>query len=370
VALRWTAAGSAVRIRSAAPVPLAGASALALRLIVPPNTGDTRLDVALTDTSGHRAVLGRVHLDGLPGTNRTASHWGQEVRIPLTAATRARVDLNRVESLELVPRTRSGQAWLIDSWGWRAGTPAVVPAELPRVDIGRLNVEEGDSGARTYRVPVKVSGHGSGKVRLFVADPATGRTASREVTVRPGGRTPYVKVEVRGNTRFGYDVSRDVFVKAVHGAVVGAHSGGVTARNDDPTPTMSVTPSSVRAAEGRDLTWRVSLSAVADADFGADVGVLPVTGGAELSTTDVDPDWLRNHTGESPLPARPLSEVSRLFLFVEVPAGRTSATVTIPTATDNRTEPDETVRLRLTVYDDSGESHGGAEFTGTVHDPS
>jgi hypothetical protein len=367
--MRWTAAGSTVRVRSASPVPLTGASALALRLIVPPNSGDTRLDVALTDTAGHRAVLGRVHLDGLPGTNRTASHWGQEVRVPLTAATRARIDLRRVASLELVPRTGSGQAWLVDSWGWRAGTPAVLAAELPRVDIGRLTVEEGDSGARTYRVPVRVSGHGSGKVRLFVADPATGRTATREVTVRPGGRTPYVKVEVRGNTRFGYDVSRDVFVKAVRGAVVGAHSGGVIARNDDPRPTLSVTPSSVRAAEGRALTWKVSLSAVADADFPADVGVLPVAGGAALSTTDVDPDWLRN-SGESPLPARPLSEVRRLPLFVDIPAGRTSATITIPTVTDDRTEPDETVRLRLTVYDENGESHDGAEFTGTVHDPS
>ncbi|MFE9877535.1 hypothetical protein [Streptomyces sp. NPDC005784] len=369
VALRWTAAGSTVRVRSARPVSIAGSQALAMRLIVPPNTRDTRLDVALTDTSGHRATLGRVHLEGLPGTDRTASHWGQEVRLPLTAAIRAGVDLHRVTVLEIVPRTHSGQAWLIDSWGWRAGTPAVRAAGLARVDIGRLTVKEGDSGVRTYHVPVKVSGHGRGTVRLFVADPETGRTTSREVAVRPGGQSPDVKVEVRGNTRFGYDVSHDVLVKAVHGAVIGAHRGGVTAVNDDPAPTLTVTPASARAAEGRSLTWRISLSTAADTDIQADIAVLPVTGGAELSTTDVDPQWLRENSGKEPLPSRPLSQVSGLLLFADVPPGRTSTDITIPTAADTVTEPEETVRLRLTVYDGSGTSHDGPEFTGTVYDP-
>lgn len=369
VALRWTAPGSTVRVRSATPVSVAGAKSLALRLIVPPNTRDTRFDVALTDASGHRATLGRVHLDGLPGTGRTASHWGQEVRIPLSFATRARIDTHRVTALEIVPRTSSGQAWLIDAWGWRPGTPAVRSAALPRVDIGRLTVKEGDTGVRTYHVPVKVSGHGSGRVRLFVADPVTGRTTSREVTVGPGGGSPDVKVEVRGDTRFGYDMSHDVFVKAVHGAVIGAHRGGVTARNDDPMPTLKVTPASARTAEGGNLTWRVSLSAAADADIQAGVAVLPVTSGAELSTTDVDPQWLRENAGETPRPSRPLSQLRGLFLVADFPAGRTSAEITIPTITDTVTEPEEKVRLRLAVHDETGESHDGPKFTGTVHDP-
>jgi len=370
VALRWTASGSPVRVRSARAVSVAGAEALALRVIVPPNTRDTQLDVTLTDTSGRRATLGRVHLDGLPGTDRTAPYWGQEVRVPLTAATRAGLDVHRVTSLELIPRTRTGRAWLMDAWGWRAGTPAVRAAALPRVDIGRLTVKEGDSGVRTYRVPVRVSGHGSGTVRLFVADPASGRTTAREVTVLPGSHSADVQVQVRGNTRFGYDVSHDVFVKAVRGAVIGAHRGGVTARNDDPAPTIKVTPVADRVTEGQSLSWRMSLSAVADAEIQADIAVLPVTGGAELSTTDVDPQWLRDNSGESPQPSRPLSQVRGLFLFAGVPAGRTSAEITIPTVADTLTEPQETVRLRMTLYDESGEPHNGPEFTGKVHDAS
>nr|WP_225860299.1 hypothetical protein [Streptomyces triticiradicis] len=369
VALRWSAAGSAVRVRSAGPVSVAGSRALAMRLIVPPNTRDTRLDVGLTDTFGHRAILGRVRLDGLPGTDRTASYWGQEVRLPLAAAVRAGVDLRRLKSLEIVPRTGSGRAWLVDSWGWRAGTPAVRAADLARVDIGRLTVEEGGTGVRTYHVPVKVTGHGSGRVRLFVADPGTGRTTSREVTVTPGGPVPDVRVEVQGNTRYGYDVSHDVFVKAVRGAVAGAYRGGVTARNDDPAPTVGVTPASASATEGGKLTWRITLSEAADVEISADVAVLPVTSGTELSTTDVDRRWLEANSGEGPLPSRPLSRLRGLSLYADVPPGRTSAEITVPTVADTVTEPAETVRLRLRVYDESGTRHDGPEFTGTVRDP-
>lgn len=370
VALRWTAAGSTVRVRRDRPVSLAGSQALALRLIVPPNSRDNRFDIRLTDTSGHRATLGQVRLDGLPGTDRTASYWGQEVRLPLTAAARAGVDPHRVKALEIVPRTRSGQAWLVDAWGWRAGTAPVRAADLVRVDLGRLTVDEGDAGVRTYHVPVRVTGHGSGTVRLFVADPDTGRTTSREVTVRPGGEVPDVAIEVRGNKRYGYDVAHDVFVKAVHGAVTGAFRGGVTARNDDAAPTVRVTPAAASATEGHSLTWHVKLSEAADAEIAADVVVLPVASGAELSTTDVDPRWLTTYSAEAPLPSRPLSRLRGLSLYADIPPGRTSAEITVPVVADTLTEPAETVRMRLRVYEgEDGTRRNGPEFTGTVHDP-
>jgi hypothetical protein len=58
-----------------------------------------------------------------------------------------------------------------------------------------------------------------------------------------------------------------VFVKAVHGAVVGAHRGGVTAENDDPMPTFTVTPVADRVTEGQPLKWKVTLSAPADVEI-------------------------------------------------------------------------------------------------------
>ncbi|MFI1169018.1 alpha/beta hydrolase family protein [Streptomyces sp. NPDC020801] len=369
VALRWSAAGTPVRVRPAVPVSLNGAKDLALRVFVPPNSSGTRLDVSLTDASGRRATLGRVRVDGLPGSERTTSYWARELRLPLTAATRAGLDLRRVGSLELTPRTRSGQAWLMDAWGWRPGTPAVRAAALPRVDIGRLTVKEGDSGVRTYRVPVRVSGHGSGQVRLYVLDPRTGRAKDRLVTVRPGGHDIDVPVRVQGNTRFGPDLAYDILVKAVRTSVIGSYRGGVRVENDDPRPTVTVTPLADRVTEGQPLRWRVNLSTAADTDVSAQFAVQPVTGGPELSTKDVDAKWLRETAGESPDPERPLSKVGYLTLWASVPAGRTTAEVSVPTVKDRVREQAEEVRFQLT--DDSGRPHdGGAVLSGTVLDAS
>lgn len=107
-----------------------------------------------------------VTVDGLPGTDLTTSLWVREVRLPLAEATAAGADLARVASLELTPRQGPGRLWLMDAWGWRPGTPEARAAALPRIDVGHLTVEEGHAGERTYRVPVNVSGGGSGQVLL------------------------------------------------------------------------------------------------------------------------------------------------------------------------------------------------------------
>jgi hypothetical protein len=369
VALRWSAAGSAVRIQPAEPLSLGGAKALALRVIVPPNTQGTRLDVSLTDTSGRHRTLGRVRVDGLPGSDRTASYWAREVRVPIAADDWAALDLHHVKSLALTPRTPSGRAWLMDAWAWSPGTPQVHEASLARVDVGRLTVKEGDSGVRTYQVPVRVSGQGEGQIRLFVVDPVTGKVSDRLATVRPGTHDIDVPVEVEGNTRYGYDRGHDVFVKAVRTAVVGAHRGGVLVQDDDPAPAVTVTPVADRVAEGKPLTWRVSLSVAADRDVDTLFAVRPVTAGAELSTKDVDPTWLQENTGASPDPERALSKVDDLYLWATVPAGRTSAELTVPTVKDRVHEPAESVRFQRA--DDNGRPQPGAPvLTGTVLDGS
>ncbi|MFG2639466.1 hypothetical protein ACGFYP_00555 [Streptomyces sp. NPDC048370] len=374
VALRWQGAGvgSKVTVRSDRPVSLKGSDALALRVIVPPNTTGTRMDIALVDADGRRAQLGRAQLDGLPGSERTASHWGREVRVPMALAIRSKLDLTRITSLELTPRGGSGQAWLMDAWGWRPGTPAALPGAMPRIDIGRLTVDEGDSGVKTYRVPVHVSGQGSGQVRVFTPAPDSDEVTSRIVTVRPGSQTIDVPVEVTGNTRFGYDLSRDVSVKAVKGVAVGSHRGGVTARNDDAKPTVTVAPVADDVTEGKPLTWRVTLSEVADVEVGGVLELLPVTGGPELSSADVAPAWLEETFGRVPDPAVPLSQLgwegATATLWADVPAGRTSVDVTIPTVTDTVAEPTETLKARLTTYDENWDPHHGPEFTGSVRD--
>ncbi|WP_371599617.1 hypothetical protein [Streptomyces sp. NBC_00564] len=368
VALKWSAPGAATKVVPPAPVSLSGAKSLALRVFVPPNSTGTKLDVTVTDSSGRRAKLGQVKVDGLPGSVRTASYWAREVRVPLAAATRAELDLKHVKSLELTPRSSSGQAWLMDAWGWAPGTPAVKAPALPRVDIGRLTAKEGDSGTITYHVPVQVSGHGSGKVRFSVLDPDTGEATDKLVTVRPGSTPIDVPVEVKGDTRFGYDEQYDVIAKAVRGAVIGSYRGGVTALNDDPEPEVSLTPVKDQGVEGDTLTWRISLSEPADADIWQPVRILPVTEGAELSTKDVDPQWLLDYAGELPDPERALSQAN-VWAWMNIPAGSTSVDFIVPTVKDQLTEPAESVRLVLTDYD-LEPLPGHPVLTGTVVDGS
>ncbi|NUK55214.1 hypothetical protein HRW14_34215 [Streptomyces lunaelactis] len=362
VAMRWTAPGSAVTVRPEKPLSVKAAKSLALRVFVPQNSTGTQLDVSVTDATGKRANLGRVQVDGLPGSDRTASYWAREVRVPLTAATRAGLDLRRVASLELTPRTRSGQAWLMDAGAWSPGTPAVKEASLPRVDIGRLQVKEGDSGVRTYKVPVRVSGKGSGTVRLYVLDPVTGKAKDRLVTVRPGGSVD-VTVQVKGNKRYGWDVSHDVLVKAVRGTVVGSHAGGVTAENDDPMPEITVKPVADKVTEGQPLKWQVSLSAPADVDISKTLAFVPVPGRSELSTKDVDRQWLLDLIGHVPDGEVPLSQLEYAYLWVSVPAGKTSAEVLVPTVRDQVAEPTEYVGLQSIDDEDKPE---GPVLTGTV----
>ncbi|WP_406858928.1 hypothetical protein ABZO31_01245 [Streptomyces sp. HUAS MG47] len=364
--------GRPVTVRAAAPVSLASAQALALRVIVPPNSTGSTFDVAVADASGRRAALGEYAVDGLPGTDRTASFWAREIRVPLAAARTAGLDLTKIRTLELTPRGTAGRAWLMDAWGWRPGTPAVRPAALPRVDVGRVTVDEGDSGERVHRIPVRVTGPGTGRIRLFVPKPGTqGEYTSRVVDVGEGSTAVDLPVTVRGNTRFGYATDHDVLVKAVRGAVVGAHRGGLTVRNDDPVPTVTLKPVATDVTEGRPLTWRMTLSAAADVDLTGDFGFLPVTAGTELSTQDVDPVWLSEHFGQSPTPARPLSALGEdAFLWVTVPAGSLTADVSVPTVADRVRESAETVRGRLTTYDEAWEPVPGPVVTGTVRDAS
>ncbi|WP_202919026.1 hypothetical protein [Saccharothrix deserti] len=214
-------------------------------------------------------------------------------------------------------------------------------------DLQGQTYEEGDSGTQTFQVPVTVSGDGPGSLRLFVND-ANGTSTQRLVTVQPGQHKIEIPVQVTGNTRWSSRPRQTlVLVKAVQGTVAGRYVGGLTVLDDDPEPTVTVTPVADEVAEGGVLTWRVTLSAVADDGVVRLGGPVAVAGGSELSTTDVDAEWFRRQTFDGPLPARPLS-ASGLRMTIYVPPGQLSTEITIPTATDTETEPAEQVRLRFT----------------------
>jgi hypothetical protein len=327
-------------VRPARPVSLAGSRGLALRVVVPPNTTDNRFDVTITDTSGRTAQLGSVSLDGLPATDLVSALWGQEVRVPLP---RHGIDLREVVSLELAG---DDKAWLVDAHGWNPGMPDPRPAELSRVDVGYAAVEEGDSGTRTHRVPITVSGKGTGTVRLFVG--AEEGLTPRLVTLQPGQHTIEIPFEVTGNTRWGTGTNHLVIAKAMKGVVAGGYGGGLSVLEDDPVPNVTITPTAGTVAEGGVLKWTATSDAVADAPITWFGWAVEPDQGPELSSTDVDPEWFVENTyGEDPEPSRPLS-TTPLQLMVVIRPGELTSELTVPTASDNEAEQNEYVQLYLT----------------------
>lgn len=329
-------------LRPRTAMPVAGSQALAMRLIVAPNAPATSFAVTVTDDHGRRTALGTATVTGVPGSDSTTSYWGQEVRLPLPRTVRT------VARLDITP-SGAGPAWLIDAWGWRPGTPAPAPAALDRVDVGALTVDEGDSGTRTYSVPVRASGHRPAQVRLFLGDPRTGETRSWVADVKPGATRITVPIPVVGNTTYGGDVTYPLTAKAIRNTVVGDYTGGVHAREDDPLPTITLSPATATAAEGSPLTWTAHLSAAAD-DYLYLVLLpqAPATG-PELSTTDVDPGWFTDNSGEDPEPSRPLSGTG-LQPFAEIDPGTTEVELTVPTVADGVTEGAEHVRFQVLMY--------------------
>lgn len=235
VYVNWTAPGTPVSLRPSATVSLANSQSVALRVVVPPGSPGTQFDVAITDSSGRRATLGTTTLDPLPSPTQTAHDWAHEVRLPLTNASAAGLNLSRIATLELVPRAGEvwARIWLIDAWGWRPGTPSPQPSSLPRVDLGERTVQEGDSGTVTYQVPAQVSGSGNGQVRVFVVDPVTGVATASVVTVSTGSTTISIPIPVTGNTQPGDGRTYVVAVKAVRGVLVGDAYGVLTVQDDD-----------------------------------------------------------------------------------------------------------------------------------------
>ncbi|XVV16742.1 hypothetical protein ACQP2X_20910 [Actinoplanes sp. CA-131856] len=324
--------GTAQRAQLPRPVRV-DSGTLALRVIVPPNTSGTSFGVTAVAADGRRVRLGDVRLNGLPGTELTTSYWGQEVRLPIPRLT--------VKALEF---SGSGPAFVLDAWAYGKGTPPTGTPNLPQLDIGNLTVDEGDSGVKTYQVPVKVAGRGKGQVRFFLVDAVTYEvTKTWLVTV---DRSLTVPLRVEGDEMYGEGEGQYLFAKAERGFQIRDYIGGITVENDDPEPVVSAAVTSVRKAEGETLSWELRLSAPVESAYF--VGAAPEPpAGAELSSTDVDPVWFMDVAWEDPEPSRPLSSTPALPWAVFEPGSDTGSLV-VPTITDTLAEPDESVELHVT----------------------
>jgi hypothetical protein len=227
VELIWTTPGQRASLRLPAPKGIAGSESVALRLIVAAGTTGTQLEGFVVDSTGRRATLGQFTLSGLPdSTPQGAPNWAQEVRLSLSGATATGVNLNQISALELLPISTSGRVWLIDAWGWRAGTPDPQQTALPRIDLSEQTVSKTTSGNVTYHLLVPVTGSGNGQVRLFLIDPASTLATDRVVAVSRGATSIDVPITV-GDVTPGSTVTYLVEAKAIQGVMVGDPIGAL-----------------------------------------------------------------------------------------------------------------------------------------------
>ena len=350
----WQRPGGAVRI----PVTrsLSGADALDLRIAGDPGTPPVALTVRVHDATGATAdlALRPVSLRPFGGRSTLGKVEAQEFRASLRGAA---LDLRRITAIKIIPRTPRGRFWLLDVSTWRNHLPPSDQIHLPRVSVGDLVVDEGDSGEVTLHVPVAIDGVVARRARLWVQltdyasfdQPMTGFP----LVLEPGATSATIPVTYEADDLYNpYLQLLQITLVARRDAVTGKYDGSVTILEDDPAPTLSVDANKVTATEGSSLEWTFRLSEPMANDAFWSIQVVGPQGGlSELDSNDVPPSFLEQYGITPPDPAVPLSELG-IWFGIEFAPGATEATLSIPIADDGVSEGAERVALRLEGFDD------------------
>jgi hypothetical protein len=335
------------------PLDLTGRR-LSLRTIVDPSAGDAGLRVRLTDGSGASVDLdpvGGTTVPALPSGLGLAKRWAQALVVDPSGASG--IDLTQVVAVDLVSVSASGRVWVLDVASLPSTLAAVPETRLPLVDMSRLTVTEGDGpGTVEVQMPFTISGDLSHRASFTVGvvsyDPRV-KPFRLPIDLAPGQTSGSVTLTYQANTLDDF-ARRQVYLFAspVSGVMTDRYLGRLTILDDDPRPTLKVTPVARSVAEGRRVEWKVALSQ----PLGYDSYVVGrVVRGPARSTPlrvgDVPRGWITQRAGEAP-PRTPLYQLP-LYLGVRLRAGQTSVTVTMPTRADGVREGRESVTLKVQV---------------------
>ncbi|GAB2477827.1 alpha/beta hydrolase [Jatrophihabitans fulvus] len=368
--VRWTAAHRTAGLHLARELDLRS-RVLDLRTIVDPRYGPVRLRVTVVDADGHTAAVvpeGGGTVDPLPASppgdyDQAEKLWAQTVRIdPQSVA--GSVDLAHVAAVGIVGDSSRGQVWVADLAASVGTVPAASGTRLPTLSVGSVSVPEGNAGGtRIARVPFTLSRPMDRAGRFVVSTQGDDAISNRvfAVDLAPGqqsGTIPvgYLSDRLDSPSR----LATVVLVGATTNVVTDRYVGALTVLDDDPAPTVTLTPVRSVVREGSSAQWRLTLSS--PVAYETYVAARVVFGpGRDLRGADVPAAWLREHAYE-PGTAAALAALDT-ELFVDLPAGRRSAVLAIPTVRDRVKEGTEAVTLRASV---AGLSVRQAPVTRTV----
>ena len=345
----WRVAGGSVQI----PVGtnLGDAQALDFRIAGEPGAPPVELTVRVRDDSGAAADLATdpLTVDSYAGPGPLGRVLARQLRASLAAVP---LQTDRIVSIELIPRTAEGRFWLLDVSSWRDKLVPAEPVHLPRVSVGDAVVPEGDVGEVTVELPVAIEGEITLRATLWVqlTDYASTTEPIRgfPLVLEPGTTSATIPVGYRADDVYNpFPQLTQVTLLARRNAVTADFDATALVAEDEPAPTLTADAADVTTEEGGSLSWTLRLSApMANPGFWF-AQLVPVGPNvAELDTDDVPAWFLESYGITPPVPAVPLSALG-IYLNAEFPAGVTEVTLSLPIASDAKSEPQEAVALRL-----------------------
>ena len=348
--MSWTAAGQSGGMVFNRPLDLSGGR-LELRTIVDPPLGGVQLRVRVSDADGASSTLTPTGGGALPALLRgraLSKRWAQTLLVDTSGATG--VDLTRVTQVDLIGDSPDGRIWVEDLAAAPTGLAPVPEERLPLVSIGNLRQQEGDGpGTVTARVPFTIQGAVTRPARLVavVAGQERGATRRFRIDLAPGQTSGSIPIDYQADTLDDYPRSYTIIAAwAGKEAMTDDYTGRLVVVDDDPSPTVTISPVSGTVAEGQNATWRIRLSAPVDYDFFID-GQVARGPKPALKGFDVPLAWLRDH-GSTRHRAWPLWR-SGAWVYTQVPRGRTSATISVPIRKDGARERREALTVEFHV---------------------
>ncbi|TAN52683.1 MAG: hypothetical protein EPN21_03345 [Methylococcaceae bacterium] len=225
-----------------------------------------------------------------------------------------------------------------------------VSSLIPRLSVGSLTVKEGQSGQSIANIPVTLSAASSQTVTVKFTTQDDSATAGSDyvaqqgtLTFAPGDMQKNIQVLVNGDRVLEGDETVKITLSNPQFAQLGNASGVLTLQNDEiPTLTLSPTVSvDENNADGK---------AVIDVQLSI-ASATPVT----VAYTTVDGT------------AKAGSDYTTASGTLTIPAGATSATLSVPLMNDSGVETDETFGLQLGSTSDNAQLGTPATATVTIH---
>ncbi len=345
--LSWTRSGR-VTFDLDRAADLREARRLDVRVALSPDTSPTALRLRLIDHNDNRREIA-VHptpLSSGPGPIGVRKAWARALRADLHGLRG--IDLGAITAVELITTT-SGEAYVFDIAAVGKRVPRVEPIFLPLLDIGTVEIDEGDEPGQVAHVPVRVRGRIDRPVRYTLSVPDQDYNMTwRTVTFEPGTTEISIPIAWDGDHEPWGNTHLFITGYAHTGGLTRWYQGGLRIIDDEEWPRLSVTTPTPTGTEAEGVTLTFRIPNAQSFDYEIFSGFLAPPGATpEIDSLDVDAATWEQWTYDTPRNPPVTPSDSFAYFHATIPAGHTEVSVTIPFVTDGIAEGSEAFRLEF-----------------------